>query len=575
MNTDSVAAAEFSKTLSNYLGSRGLAQGANVAPDPPPLVLPSCSAEDTVATLMQQQRSKECPAGFEVDALSVLIAVRLKRKSMKARLAVAQHSTCTLSRRDLHTIQARGTEKELPESSLSAAELARLPREDAISHGRRLLTKRVRRLHLQEVIMEDDGNCLFRAVSHQLFGSQAFHLLVRQRVVDQLQGPRCEEYLVFFDGDDEFDEYVQSMGQEGTWGDEICLTAIANAFRVVIYVLLSTPGNPYLRYVPGCNAATLGKTATRRAGSTVLASGPEAERVAKASKKIFLSYLSPIHYNSLNFDAGPIESHSVPPVPPQPTAIPPAAAPALPEKVPEQIRYEACVVTPATSRGQRPTRVQEAPKYRITFEHQRRFPVLGWTTVLHSGDPPRWTTETGAKLPGGPLPATAAPLVEKGTTDGDGWSYSYDFPARYPWASSCGANHHVRRRRWAQPLPTAQHAAPGPEMRGYMLKRARSLGARTQKRYFTLEQGRLAWKASPSSETHWVDMRKCVVFGNATKGEIILDFPLLKSERKRLELVVKDPAEHAQWMEALNRTLEQSSGMKAQPVQRQSGPEQF
>eukprot|EP01011_Urceolus_sp_BLP5_P006890 TRINITY_DN7053_c0_g1_i1.p1 TRINITY_DN7053_c0_g1~~TRINITY_DN7053_c0_g1_i1.p1 ORF type:complete len:116 (+),score=42.12 TRINITY_DN7053_c0_g1_i1:48-350(+) len=71
------------------------------------------------------------------------------------------------------------------------------------------------------------------------------------------------------------------MAKLGTWGDEICVKALCDCFEVCVYVILSTPGNWYLRYTP--------------AGGFF------------RPKKIFLSYLSPIHYNSVTYmDDAPI-----------------------------------------------------------------------------------------------------------------------------------------------------------------------------------------------------------------------------------------------------------------------------
>jgi len=73
-------------------------------------------------------------------------------------------------------------------------------REDRIEEGMKLLQQRLVFLKLRAVVMEDDGNCQFRALSSELFGTQEHHPEVRGRAVDWLmQHP--EDYA-FYVGDE-------------------------------------------------------------------------------------------------------------------------------------------------------------------------------------------------------------------------------------------------------------------------------------------------------------------------------------------------------------------------------------
>lgn len=40
---------------------------------------------------------------------------------------------------------------------------------------------------LQVVPVEGDGNCLFRSISHQVYGDQKYHALVRARCMDYME----------------------------------------------------------------------------------------------------------------------------------------------------------------------------------------------------------------------------------------------------------------------------------------------------------------------------------------------------------------------------------------------------
>ena len=62
----------------------------------------------------------------------------------------------------------------------------------------------------------------FRAISHGLYGTQDYHRSVRQKAVEYMQGHK-DEYGSFLGQD--VDEYLDSMKQPGTWGDELTLVS--------------------------------------------------------------------------------------------------------------------------------------------------------------------------------------------------------------------------------------------------------------------------------------------------------------------------------------------------------------
>lgn len=75
---------------------------------------------------------------------------------------------------------------------------------------------------LKIIDMEGDGNCLFRAISDQIYsGDQSQHHIIREACMDYIS---CErDYFVQFiiGGDLAFDEYVERKRQDGEWGDDI------------------------------------------------------------------------------------------------------------------------------------------------------------------------------------------------------------------------------------------------------------------------------------------------------------------------------------------------------------------
>eukprot|EP01062_Namystynia_karyoxenos_P055051 TRINITY_DN4573_c3_g1_i1.p1 TRINITY_DN4573_c3_g1~~TRINITY_DN4573_c3_g1_i1.p1 ORF type:complete len:1000 (+),score=170.64 TRINITY_DN4573_c3_g1_i1:82-3000(+) len=149
-------------------------------------------------------------------------------------------------------------------------------RNQGIKQGRPRLDKRLQQLSCTELPMPDDGNCLFRAVSLQLWNSQRQHEQLRQAVVNHIRGNMSEYGSLFLD-DAELDSYLQRMARSGSWGDEVCLRAAADLLGVSIHVVQSTEGSWYLCYEPQGSA----------------------EGQGGAERHVFLSYLAPVHYNGV------------------------------------------------------------------------------------------------------------------------------------------------------------------------------------------------------------------------------------------------------------------------------------
>lgn len=62
----------------------------------------------------------------------------------------------------------------------------------------------------------------FRAVSFGLYGTQDYHQSVRQRAVEYMRG-HTQDYAAFLG--ENVDDYLNSMEQPGTWGDELTLVS--------------------------------------------------------------------------------------------------------------------------------------------------------------------------------------------------------------------------------------------------------------------------------------------------------------------------------------------------------------
>lgn len=83
--------------------------------------------------------------------------------------------------------------------------------------------------------VSNDGNCLFRAVSDQLYGSEDAHLKLRERACDYLVEHK-DHYQYFIDDEQSFDDYISEMRRDGVWADNLELQAISMSCSVNIRV---------------------------------------------------------------------------------------------------------------------------------------------------------------------------------------------------------------------------------------------------------------------------------------------------------------------------------------------------
>jgi len=184
--------------------------------------------------------------------------------------------TRVAKRRELHH-GVRVVAATAARTKLAAATNGAVTREDEIRRGRHLLEQRCAFIGARILPMQEDGNCQFRAAAKELFGDQRFHELVRESVVNQLT-KHAPVYSPIFGGEtEEWDSYLNGMAQPRTWGDELTLRSIADAFGVHVHLITSSNEHWYLVYNPNPG----------------LCAG------VPCNRRLFLSYIAPIHYDVL------------------------------------------------------------------------------------------------------------------------------------------------------------------------------------------------------------------------------------------------------------------------------------
>jgi OTU domain-containing protein 3 len=78
-----------------------------------------------------------------------------------------------------------------------------------------LLTEQLRSLGLYAAPTLGDGNCLFRALSDQLYGTPSYHLKLRKEICDWIEGHKAR-YEPFVEDDRGLDVHLNCMRENGT-----------------------------------------------------------------------------------------------------------------------------------------------------------------------------------------------------------------------------------------------------------------------------------------------------------------------------------------------------------------------
>ena len=102
-----------------------------------------------------------------------------------------------------------------------------------------VLTTRLARIGRRPVNIIGDGNCFFRSISHQLYGTEDRHPQIRALAIQHLIN--YPEHFVEYNTHQSWLQYLQSMSRLGTWADHIIIQAVANANNLRINITESEP----------------------------------------------------------------------------------------------------------------------------------------------------------------------------------------------------------------------------------------------------------------------------------------------------------------------------------------------
>ena len=109
--------------------------------------------------------------------------------------------------------------------------------------------------------MEGDGNCLFRAVSDQIYqGNQNLHDLIRQSCMDYIESEKAFFVQFIVGGEQDFDQYVERKRMNGVWGDDVELQALSEIYErpIEIYAYRAEPMRTFHEEDQAIGGASLG-----------------------------------------------------------------------------------------------------------------------------------------------------------------------------------------------------------------------------------------------------------------------------------------------------------------------------
>ena len=108
------------------------------------------------------------------------------------------------------------------------------PQSSRVSSPMSVLEFRLSQLRLRAKDVGGDGDCLFRAVSDQLFGTAAYHLQVRAVGIEYLRNHPEQ----FIESNVEYSwlGYLNNMSRQGTWCDNLIIQAVATALNCAIHI---------------------------------------------------------------------------------------------------------------------------------------------------------------------------------------------------------------------------------------------------------------------------------------------------------------------------------------------------
>lgn len=88
--------------------------------------------------------------------------------------------------------------------------------------------------------IKGDGNCLFRAMSHQLYGDEEYHAQIRALCMQYIRQEQAffQDYIT-----EDIEQYAERKERDGIWGDDVEIQALSEIYcrPIEIYATSAKP----------------------------------------------------------------------------------------------------------------------------------------------------------------------------------------------------------------------------------------------------------------------------------------------------------------------------------------------
>ncbi len=165
--------------------------------------------------------------------------VKFSRTMLNEPLPVGNHSIYIQNSSQVHFDVVKDVSQTLIQNLISAEYLRNLKSNPSITMKPRgscssmsILEGRLFSKNLKPFDVGGDGDCFFKAVSHQLYNSPNCHQHVRKAGIDYICA-HAEQFIESVTGKS-WSEYTNDMLHQGTWCDALMVQAVADALNCVI-----------------------------------------------------------------------------------------------------------------------------------------------------------------------------------------------------------------------------------------------------------------------------------------------------------------------------------------------------
>jgi len=109
-----------------------------------------------------------------------------------------------------------------------------------------------------------DGNCLFRAISNQVYGKQSFHPKVRNEIVKYIQSERSHFENDITKEQTTFEDYIEAIQKPSSWGGNTVLIAASELYSKQIFIYNYIKNDLYYRQIQSINENAAGLNGVMR-----------------------------------------------------------------------------------------------------------------------------------------------------------------------------------------------------------------------------------------------------------------------------------------------------------------------